>query len=148
MKTYEIVRRNGDRHTVLLDDDFTIDRSIFYVGGSAKIRLNGKDVFLHRYIMGITDPSIKVDHIDRNPLNNQKHNLRIATTTENAQNKIAKGVSFNKRDKLWVATIHINGKRTYISSHKNEQDAIQAYRKRHAQEFGEFSPWRENGNDN
>lgn len=41
---------------------------------------------LHRYILGITDEAIIVDHIDRNGLNCQKSNLRITNNSINKRN--------------------------------------------------------------
>lgn len=41
---------------------------------------------LHRYILGITDETVIVDHIDRNGLNCQKSNLRITNNSINKRN--------------------------------------------------------------
>lgn len=41
---------------------------------------------LHRYLLGITDPNILIDHIDRNGLNCQRCNLRITTCSGNKRN--------------------------------------------------------------
>ena len=41
---------------------------------------------LHRYILGITDETIIVDHIDRNGLNCQRSNLRITNNSINKRN--------------------------------------------------------------
>lgn len=41
---------------------------------------------LHRYVLGITNSQILVDHIDRNGLNCQKNNLREVTCSENKRN--------------------------------------------------------------
>ena len=34
-----------------------------------------KTIFMHREIMGVTDPKVYVDHRDHDGLNNQKNNL-------------------------------------------------------------------------
>lgn len=36
------------------------------------------------------------------------------------------GVSYNKRDKKWIAYVKINGKRKLLGNHKTEQDAVNA----------------------
>ena len=58
------------------------------------------------------------DHADRNPLNNRRSNLRLATEFENAQNKSKSkcntsgftGVSWDKESNKWAAYIKINKK--------------------------------------
>lgn len=42
---------------------------------------------LHRVILGIEDPNILIDHIDRDGLNNERNNLRIVTNSENKRNQ-------------------------------------------------------------
>ncbi len=42
---------------------------------------------MHRLILGITDPSIHVDHVSRDGLDNRRANLRIATRAENMRNR-------------------------------------------------------------
>lgn len=83
---------------------------------------NGKQFYLHRAIMERVEKrtlnkSEKVDHIDGNPLNNARENLRICTHTQNMQNsqkrtdgknKI-KGVCFDKTRNKWKVYITANG---------------------------------------
>ena len=59
-------------------------------------RKNTKAVVMHRFLMKETDPTILIDHRDNDSLNNQKHNLRAATYTENAQNRRSKVNSASK----------------------------------------------------
>lgn len=56
--------------------------------GNSRTRYVTHDTYgkLHRYILGITDPKILVDHIDRNGLNCQKSNLRLTDCSTNKRN--------------------------------------------------------------
>lgn len=71
---------------------------------------------LHRLILDVSDPEIKVDHIDRDPLNNRRVNLRICTHAENCQNRPSnpntrsshRGVSWHSATNSWSARVTIN----------------------------------------
>lgn len=119
-----------------------------YVRVSLNLKTKYTGMLLHRFIMGLTDPNIKLDHIDCNKLNNQKTNLRIATMQQNARNRTKtkklgyskfKGVSFNKRKNKWIAAIYINYKRHHLGYFKDEISAAKAYNKAAIQNFGEFA---------
>lgn len=58
----------------------------FYVVSS---KCNKKEVKLHRYLMDCPD-NLVVDHINHEPLDNRKQNLRIITDTGNAYNQMKK----------------------------------------------------------
>jgi len=58
---------------------------VVYLGGG-KYNQRRRTVRLHRVILGITDPTILVDHRDGNPLNNVRSNLRLATRAQNGSN--------------------------------------------------------------
>ena len=109
------------------------------------IKVNGKkvNIRMHREIL---NGSI-IDHIDRNGLNNQKSNLRVCTTSENAMNMRKhkksksnyKGVCFHKLEKKWVAQIKINRKGFYLGYFMSEVDAARAYNSKAVELFGEFA---------
>lgn len=42
---------------------------------------------MHRWILGVKDEKVLVDHIDHNGLNNQKSNLRIVSCGQNKKNQ-------------------------------------------------------------
>jgi hypothetical protein len=47
-----------------------------------------KVIYMHNFIFGEVPEGYTVDHIDRNGLNNQKSNLRLATKSEQERNKV------------------------------------------------------------
>lgn len=102
--------------------------------------------YLHRIIMGVSNPRIQVDHIDGNGLNNQRSNLRIATNQQNQFNRKKslgnsryKGVSHNKRQHDWECYISLNRKRMFIGRYKEEWKAGIAYNNMARKLFGEFA---------
>lgn len=106
-----------------------------------------KIVLMHRIILDITDPEIKIDHIDHNGLNNQKSNLRTCTVSENNRNLLSRkgssskflGVSYSKEKRKWLSCINVNGKTKYLGRFVDEEDAAKAYDDAAAVHFGEFA---------
>ena len=90
------------------------------------------------------------DHIDRNPLNNKKDNLRPATNQENARNHNKQknnksgiiGVYWHNDHKAWVATIVINKRKIHLGESIDKQKAIKIRLEAEAKYFGEFAPQR------
>jgi len=102
---------------------------------------------MHRLILSITDPCIKVDHKDRNGLNNQRNNLRLATHKQNMANRsrhkgsVSKylGVHWRKDRSRWLACITKDGVPCVLGSFKSEIDAAIAYNKAATRLHGEFA---------
>lgn len=104
----------------------------FYVRGY--IRKNGKRklIRLHRYVMGVTDSSILVDHIHRNTLDNRKSKLKVVTHLENNQNSGmyrsnssgTKGVSLKKETNKWQAYIAYEGKQKHLGYFDEFNEAV------------------------
>lgn len=102
---------------------------------------------MHRFILGIYDERY-VDHIDGNPLNNQRINLRACTRAENNRNTTKRkdsqnqyrGVILNKKTKRWRARVQINGKRLWSSkSFPTEREAALAFNELAIKYHGEFA---------
>ena len=111
-------------------------------------RIKGKMIKLHRYIMNINNSNLVVDHINRNPLDNRKSNLRICSYKENSFNKSIRvdntsgipGVSFHKTNKKWRAKIKYNNLTIHLGYFEDINEAL--INRRVAEEilFGEYSP--------
>lgn len=87
-------------------------------------------LYIHRVIMNAKIGSL-IDHIDGNPLNNQKNNLRFVTRKENAQNRKRGvnnksgfiGVSWDNYNKKWKAQAMHNGKQKFLGNFDNAEEA-------------------------
>lgn len=91
---------------------------------------------------------VEVDHVDGNPLNNQKSNLRLCSHMENCHNQRNyrkrkssryKGVDFNKALGKWQARIGVNQQQLYLGVFDSEVDAASAYDAAATKHFGEFA---------
>lgn len=109
-------------------------------------KFNGKTWYMHWDVIGKPQKGFEVDHINGNKLDNRRSNLRICRRNENSRNKTKqknntsgyKGVSWNRRDKKWVAYISINGKHIFLGSFNLAVDACNAYEKVAKELHGDF----------
>lgn len=99
---------------------------------------------MHRLILNAPE-GIQTDHADGDGLNNQRHNIRVCTTTENARNQsrqervIFKGVGFSKARNKWVARITVNKKRLHLGHFSSAIEAAREYDLAANHYFGEFA---------
>lgn len=104
-----------------------------------------KRIKMHRLIMDAPG-GMEVDHIDGNPLNNQRSNLRVVTHAQNQKNlKIPrhntsgyKGVYWDKVRQKWIAAIH-SGKTINLGGFITKEEAAKRYNEAAIERFGEFA---------
>jgi hypothetical protein len=92
-------------------------------------------IYMHRFILGLERDGYQVDHLDRNGLDNQRENLRLATPRMNRHNMRKqdctsskyRGVSWYKRHSKWKARIQDCGKHHWLGYFDSEEAAAKAY---------------------
>lgn len=130
------------------DWEFIKDKYCFVIKtGYVKLTYNGKQRFLHEILMNKPN-DMCVDHINRNPSDNRRSNLRICTKRQNNINREKQahnssgyvGVCFNKQSNKWVARIMLNNKSKQLGSFSTKEEALIARLKGEKEYFGEFAP--------
>jgi hypothetical protein len=91
-------------------------------------------------------PMLEIDHIDGNPRNNKKENLRLATRSEQCRNRIAgkdgrknKGVYKREYGNKWSAQIWINGICKNLGTYDSEEEASEVRELATIMFHGEFA---------
>lgn len=112
--------------------------------GRAVATIKRKPTRMHRLLL---PDSPQVDHINHDPADNRRANLRAATAAQNLANRrkwagcssAHKGVSWHVRHKKWQARISVNKKRTTLGFFDSEQAAAAAYEAAAQAAYGEFA---------
>lgn len=107
-----------------------------------------RTMYMHKEVLG-TDAV--VDHINGNPLDNRKENLRISDLQTNSWNTRKhrngkriftsrfKGVFLVQKTKRWAAKIVKDRKRISLGTFATEVEAARAYNEAAVRLFGEFA---------
>ena len=104
-------------------------------------------VYMHRLVCPAPD-GMFVDHINRNPLDNRKANLRPATHKQNVWNRkfVRKGgktryngIRWDKNKQKWQVRLTIDGRRESFGYYADEVEAAKAYDRVAKQHRGEFA---------
>lgn len=115
-------------------------------GGYVVRSTNGQKHRMHRMLMQ-PPAGYCIDHINGNPFDNRRANLRICTLRENNQNATKrdprasskfKGVYWNSRAQKWRAQIK-SDKKIHLGSFTDEVAAAKAYDVAARRLFGQFA---------
>lgn len=118
--------------------------------GYSIVKFLGYTYMAHRVVWAICNrawPQSQIDHIDGNRQNNSRKNLRLASPSENSQNRSMpgsntsgfKGVTFHKGTGKFQAAIKRDGRFFYLGLYETAEHAHAEYQKAAAAIHGEFA---------
>ncbi len=117
----------------------------FYAGRTDRSGGKQRTVRMHRLILSAPD-GIQVDHINRKGLDNQRHNLRLATHRENVWNQGLRATNqsgftgvLQRKSGRWGAYIWRDGVNTCLGTWDDPVDAALAYDAVALEVRGEFA---------
>lgn len=125
------------KYALIDDEDFDLVSrynwycsSMGYAQRSDRVNKKRVEILLHRFLLGAKKGQ-EIDHINRNPLDNTRKNLRFCTRSENNHNKGLnknnssgyKGIYWHKGAKKWLGQIMLDGKRINIGLFGNPLSA-------------------------
>lgn len=143
--TYKKIPLSKGKFAIVDNEDFERVKSInwHFINGYAD---NSRFGFLHRFILNYKG-LLMVDHINGNPLDNRKSNLRLVTRAQNLMNTKPqvnksskyKGVYFSKNTKKWISRIIKDGVHYSLGVFTNEIEAAKTYDEKAIELFGEYA---------
>lgn len=158
MKTVKLL--NTDRVALIDDEDWdrvTHELNSWGIAGGGYVVTTDHhgargQIRLHRMVMNY--PDMMIDHVDGNPLNCQKANLRLCNKSQNAVNTPKKdmsayvgakrkskykGVYWSWRNGKWLAQIGYNFRVIYGGYFESENDAAMKANELYSKHHGEFA---------
>lgn len=117
--------------------------------GYRDLGIERKYYMAHRIVWALCKgemPDGILDHIDGDRLNNRIENLRLSDNSLNQANAKPrrnssglKGVTWQKSNKKWQASIKVRGKSIYLGSYDTPEEAHQKYIEAARAHFGEHA---------
>lgn len=122
-------KKNGSRLKWMAHDDHGGKWSKYVCATDRKTRL-------HRFLLDLEDPTLIVDHINGDGLDNRRENIRVCTRAENNKNMRKRkdnvsgcaGVYLDKETGLYCAKIQEGGKVHFLGRFDRLDQANIAYR--------------------
>ena len=142
--------KNGDKFYIDKEDyPFVSKYSWSFDGRGYVVSYAGtnKLMKLHRILLNISDPYIFIDHIDHNPANNRRNNLRKCDNSQNnanrsldSRNKSGRtGVLWDEHRQKWFAQIGWHNSNHFLGYYDDIESAIQARENAEKLYFKEYS---------
>ncbi len=138
-----------DKYRIHLWSISSLKRKKPYVRANIYVDGKRKKISLHRFLLGLSNEDVEVDHVNGDTLDNRKQNLRIATKHQNAMNRGKqnnntsgyKGVfRVTKPSKNpWQAKITVRDKQIYLGVFPTAEAAAHAYDAAAMELHGEFA---------
>lgn len=142
-----IENRKGEVTTVYIDNndvDYVMQKQ-WCISSKGYVVSDSGNTLLHRYLMSdilSEDNTLDIDHVDGNPLNNTRDNLRLSKRSENCQNK---NVSIGKSGVLnirWIPSRYswkVEFKHHSSKSFKDFNEALRYRNKRALELYSDFA---------
>lgn len=124
----------GDMFLFDIEDFYKIkDKTWYKLNQDNKYIGDSKGICIHRYILPTKD-GFEIDHINHNPLDNRKSNLRVCTHQQNQCNQLLQknntsgvtGVSFYAPRNKYRARIKVCQQDIHLGYYKSFTEAVQA----------------------
>ena len=155
----EILLTNTKNYAIIDDEDYQkvknrdwYEYNRYAARMSTKYEGKRRVIFMHRIIVPSASGYL-IDHINRNRLDNQKENLRIATQSQNNINRKRmeeasspyRGVIWRPHAKAWKAYIKQNYKQIHLGYFSTPEEAALKYNEKAIELFGKFAVLNEVG---
>lgn len=137
----KLIRLFNGKNAIVDDSDWErLSKEKWYqhnCGYAVRKPRGGPTIYMHREILSCPD-GLVIDHINRDPLDNRRSNLRTVKHYVNLQNRPKqknnttgfKGVFLDKRAKhakKWYAIKRVNKKANYLGCYTTAEEASAAY---------------------